>query len=99
MLKVTELKSAEGTQLILEGKLLGPWVDELQSCWSGCATRQGGAPVRVSLKDVSYLDARGRDLLKRMEREGAKLVEASDFIRHVLSNGGSDGQISAERNS
>lgn len=100
MLKVTQTDDKAGTTLILEGKVLGPWVDELQSCWSGQATHQDGNPIRVDLRDVSYVDARGRDLLNRMASEGAVLVEASDFIRYVLgSDGAGDGLGSGKRDS
>jgi len=86
MLRVTRNDAESGATLMLEGKLSGPWVDELQKYWA--ASRQ--APIRVSLKEVTYVDGRGRDLLIRMEREGASLVEASDFIRHLLSENVAD---------
>jgi len=85
MLRVTPTDTKEGTTLILEGKLSGPWVDEVQECWTGYATPGHQAKIRVNLREVSYVDGRGRDLLIRMEREGASLIEASDFITHLLS--------------
>lgn len=88
MLRVTRNDAENGATLMLEGKLSGPWVDELQKYWAAYAMRP--EPIRVSLKEVTYVDGRGRDLLIRMEREGASLVEASDFIRHVLSENVAD---------
>lgn len=87
MLRVTTTDTNEGTTLILEGKLSGPWVDEVQKCWAGYAMPRSQTTIRVNLREVSYVDGRGRDLLIHMEREGASLVEASDFIRHLLSEG------------
>jgi hypothetical protein len=80
MLRVTRKNNPSGATLMLEGKLSGPWVDEVQKCWAECA-----APIQVNLRDVTYVDGRGKDLLIRMEREGVLLVEVSDFVRHLLS--------------
>ena len=80
MLRVTRKDNPNGTTLMLEGKLSGPWVDEVQKCWAGCQLL-----IQVNLRDVSYVDGRGKDLLIRMEKEGASLVGVSDFIRHLLS--------------
>jgi ABC-type transporter Mla MlaB component len=78
------MDNEEGATLTLEGKLSGPWVDEVQKCWTGYVTRVSRVPIQVNLREVSYVDGRGRALLIRMEREGAALIEASDFIRHLL---------------
>ena len=84
MLRVTRTDGNEGTTLKLEGKLSGPWVEELHMCWTNLSAEKHQNAVRVNLREVSYVDNRGRDLLIQMEREGALLVEDSDFIRHVL---------------
>jgi ABC-type transporter Mla MlaB component len=70
--------------LKLEGKLGGPWVDELQNCWKDIAAGADGKAIKIELRGVSYVDYRGRNLLLRMVREGAALVECSDFIRQIL---------------
>ena len=85
---------------MLEGRLFGPWVDEVQKWWAEYALRRGAIPIRVNLREVSYVDGRGRDLLIRMEQEGASLVDASDFIRHLLrENAADEGQSSMPRKS
>jgi ABC-type transporter Mla MlaB component len=77
---------ASGSPILkLEGKLSGPWVDELKNCWKIIAHRTNRKGIKVDLQGVSYLDNGGRDLLLRMEREGASLVECSDFIRQLLN--------------
>jgi hypothetical protein len=81
--------------LRLEGKLGGPWVDELQNCWKDVAAGAHRKAIKVDMRGVSYVDHRGRNLLLRMEREGAALAECSDFIRHTLD--GNDGHKNAAR--
>jgi ABC-type transporter Mla MlaB component len=82
MLRVTPMRVQKKAMLKLEGKLSGPWVDELQRCWT--SLKQEESPISVNLQEVSFLDGRGRSLLLRMEREGAHLVECSDFIGNLL---------------
>lgn len=65
-------------RLVLEGKLAGACVDELDKCWQ--QTSSNGAPLLVDLTDVSYVDERGKQLLKRMHDHGVKL-----FSRRLLS--------------
>ena len=46
--------------------------------------RKNGTPIKVNLREVSFLDPRGKSLLLRMQREGVSLVECSNFIRQLL---------------
>jgi len=83
MLRVTPIKVRGAAILKLEGKLCGPWVDELEHCWTNLQ-RKNGTPIRVSLQEVSFLDPRGKRLLLRMKRQGVSLVECPHFIRELL---------------
>lgn len=72
MLKITTRTDATGTIFELEGKLAGPWVQELEACWKrGVITDQ---PVRVRLKTVTFIDSAGGELLAEMYRQGVELV-------------------------
>jgi ABC-type transporter Mla MlaB component len=79
VLKIT-VESAEGTTTFrLEGKLTGPWVQELERSWHAATVNCGGKCVKVDLSDVTYVDAEGQRLLSRMHREGVRL-QASDIL-------------------
>ena len=72
MLKITtQIKPAE-TILEVEGKLAGPWIEELANCWR--KARNSDRPVKVMLCAVTFIDDKGRDLLVEMYRQGAKLI-------------------------
>ena len=88
MLRITWI-DAEGSDsnrtLKLEGKILGPWVDEL-----GRACEVSGLPqhcLRLDLAAVTFVDSIGLKLLDDLLRQGATIVGCSDFIS-VLLNGG-----------
>jgi len=73
VLRISVEEDSGGFSLILEGRLVGPWVDELHKV---CEHR--GAPakhlqVTVDLCGVTSMDARGQALLDRLLQRGATL--------------------------
>jgi hypothetical protein len=86
VLRITIQTSSPVVLLKLEGSVKGPWVDELRKTWLTSAKMAGGEPVSIDLGAVSFIDARGRDLLLQMQREGIALKGASGFLREVLED-------------
>jgi hypothetical protein len=72
MLKITTRSDPTGTSFELEGKLAGPWVEELAGCWREAASSERSA--RVLLCAVTFIDDKGRALLVEMYRRGVELV-------------------------
>jgi len=72
MLKITTQIGARGIIFELEGKLAGPWAQELEGCWRKAADSH--RPVRVLLCAVTFIDDKGIDLLAKMYHQGAELV-------------------------
>ena len=89
MLRVTTIEANGSATLKLEGELCGPWVDELRQCWLSLAPEKRSSSLHIGLRDVSYLDDDGKHLLLQIQREGASLVGASGFLRHLLYDDGS----------
>ena len=83
MLKITTLTNAESTALKLEGRLAGLWVQELERCWDSVVDTTTNHPLTVDLSAVTYVDSDGKDLLKKIHRQGAKLV-ASGCLTNCL---------------
>jgi anti-anti-sigma regulatory factor len=83
MLKITTLIHAESTTLRLEGRLAGPWVQELERCWMSTVGTRKRHPLSVDLSAVTYVDSDGKDLLKKIHQQGAKLV-ASGCLTNCL---------------
>lgn len=73
MLKITPIINDNGQQtLVLEGRLVDPWIAELEKAWSDVRQGSGVAPVSIDLKDVTAISVKGEALLRRMMSEGAK---------------------------
>jgi hypothetical protein len=83
MLKITIHDTPEALQLQLEGKLSGPWVAELESCWRTVASTMSGRRLAVDLRDVTFVDNAGRYLLALLHHSGAEL-EAGDPMMQAL---------------
>jgi anti-anti-sigma regulatory factor len=84
VLRITIQRANDVVLLKLEGSVKGPWVDELRKAWLKSAKMADGEPISVDLDAVSFIDARGRELLLRMQREGIGLKGGSGFLRQVL---------------
>lgn len=85
MLKITTLTNAESTTLKLEGRLAGPWVQELEQCWDSLVGMMTNHPLSVDLSAVTYVDSGGKDLLKKIHRQGAKLIASGCLTSCIVS--------------
>ncbi|HEV3220156.1 MAG TPA: hypothetical protein VGZ48_10325 [Candidatus Acidoferrales bacterium] len=83
MLKITASRNESGPVLILEGKLAGPWVDELEASWQSEKAQSPG--LSVDLGGVTFVDADGRALLKRIHQQGGKLLAKGCLIRAIVA--------------
>jgi ABC-type transporter Mla MlaB component len=84
MLKITATDSEHQRTLVLEGKLLDPWVAELERMW-GEAHQAERRKIVVDLKDVTAISQRGENLLYRMMAEGATFLCCRGVLtRHVV---------------
>jgi anti-anti-sigma regulatory factor len=73
MLKITIHNSTNAATLNLEGRLAGPWVEELERSWRAVKDDSAEKPVIVDLCEVTFVDAEGRKLLSSMYEQGARL--------------------------
>ena len=84
MLKITLHDSAGELRFHLEGRLSGPWVEELRQCWQTAASTTGGRITVVDLCDVDFIDPAGQRLLSEMHAHEVRLVAATPLIQAVV---------------
>jgi hypothetical protein len=83
MLKLTNTDQNQTVTLKLEGKLAGPWVQEVNRVWDDTArTRRGG--YVIDLRSVTFIDNPGRALLATMSRHGAQLIATDCLTRNIV---------------
>lgn len=73
MLRITIHNEAETTRFVIEGKLAGPWVEELKKCWLAALCDEPCPPLLVDLSAVTFIDLEAITLLTEMSRHGARL--------------------------
>jgi outer membrane protein len=84
MLRITVQDSPQASTLKLEGKLAGPWVQELEQSWTAAAASAPDRPVVVDLEQVTYIDCAGKYLLARMYGRGVKLLACSPLNSAIV---------------
>jgi anti-anti-sigma regulatory factor len=87
LLRITIQNDQGVTQFILEGKLAGACVCELEKCWQNSIVKQSPAQVVIDLTNVTYVDNSGRELLSQMFQEGtrftARLLMPKSIIQEI----------------
>jgi len=84
MLKITLENGLQPATIKLEGKLSGPWVDELARAWDKFAVEKPGTTLTVDLSGVTFIDAAGRKLLSSMVDHGAELRAAHLMTKYIV---------------
>jgi len=84
MLRITVHQDDNSNVVLLEGKLIGAWVDELRAAWAKVQSKCRGQTTRVSLTAVSGIDSAGRRLLTEIYSAGGILVGSGLFARALI---------------
>lgn len=82
MLKITTAFDRERATLELEGKIAGPWVQELRDCWQRATS--GDRRINVVLKQVTFIDGAGKQLLAEMHQQGAVLAAEGCMTKAIV---------------
>jgi len=84
MLKITITETPTEKRWILQGRLVGPWVDELRTAWKKMHRSQDVRACIVDLNNVTFIDKFGERLLRAISRKGAQLIASGMYTKHVL---------------
>lgn len=87
MLRITIHDSARELRIKLEGKLSGPWVEELRQCWRTASSTTAGRTTSLDLSEVDFVDADGQSLLSDMHLQGVRVDAATPLIRALVDEG------------
>lgn len=90
MLRITQHRCRKTLRLVVEGRLEGAHVIELENCWQP-TTSTAGAPVVVDLTGVTFIDRGGKQLLIRMHGQGVKLIATGIMTKQIVEEVVRDG--------
>src|SRR5262249_22852257 len=85
MLRITTHDHPGALTFQLEGKLAGPWVQELEDCWQRSVASQRKPVLRFDLTGMTYVDAAGKRCLAARHTEGAEFVACGCLMRAVVA--------------
>jgi anti-anti-sigma regulatory factor len=89
MLRLTRTSDRNRTQTIkLEGRLSGPWVEEVRNACAAGAQSAGG--IGLDLSALTFVDAAGRELLHGLIARGVEVVALSGYVAELLRSTGAE---------
>jgi len=85
MLKITGQRDTalQGVSLVIEGRLAGPWVEELKTYCRVVVENQQQCTV-IDLTGVTFIDAAGKALLARLWQDGVELRASGCLTRCIV---------------
>ena len=84
MLRITTTSDGNTDTLKLEGKLVQPWVAEVEKTWKNLQKTARQRDLVVDLNAVSSIDNDGKRLLRQMHMVHAEFLADGPFLRHML---------------
>lgn len=84
MLKISILDTPSQRQLVIEGKLIGPWATELTSVCRQAIAGLNGRALVIDLKGLTAITEDGENVLLELIKEGASFRSCGVFTKHVL---------------
>jgi hypothetical protein len=85
MLRITTHDTTGSLIFQLEGKLVGPWVQELEQCWRTTVADRHRSVIRVDLAGLMRVDDHGKELLTAMVVQGAELVATDCWMKAIVA--------------
>lgn len=84
MFKITTIDTRSERRLVVEGKLIEPWVAELQKTWTAASENLDGRKLVIDLSNATVIGRDGEEALFELMRRGAKFSCCGVLTRYVL---------------
>jgi anti-anti-sigma regulatory factor len=85
MLRITIHDCPRVLTVLLEGRLSGAWVQELERCWQHARDGPSESTLRVDLTGVTSIDDAGQAWLASMHRTGAEFIAPDCLTKGIVS--------------
>jgi hypothetical protein len=84
VLRITVQQSTQEVTIKLEGRVAGPWVEELHRTWISLAPSLGSKPVCVDLCGVTFVDVAGKHLLRSIWKNEVRFLADTQMTKHLV---------------
>ena len=95
MFKISRVDTPNQLRLVLEGKLIAPWADELKATCERALAQLNGRELVVDLKCLTTISQQGENLLVELMELGVKCrgrdLFTKQFLKHLAQRLRSNG--------
>ncbi len=84
MLKISIVESRKQRRLVVEGRLVAPWSDELKTASERAGSGLDGRDLVIDLKSLTTISQEGESLLMELMKRGVRLRGCGVFTNEVL---------------
>jgi hypothetical protein len=84
MLKISTIDRRLERRLVVEGRLVQPWIGELRKTWRAAGQDLQGRKLVIDLSNATVISKEGEDALLELMREGAKFSCGGVLTKYVV---------------
>jgi len=98
MLRITVQDGEKNQTIKLEGKIVGPWVEEFERTYQSVVPSLGGKKLHLDLRGVGFVDAKGRGLLREIyQKTRACFLADSPLTRYFVEDAVRESQKNGQK--
>jgi hypothetical protein len=84
MLRISTIETGSERRLVVEGKLVPPWIDELRQAWRQAGEALQERKLVIDLSNATVISPEAETALLELMQEGAKFSSEGVLTRYVL---------------
>jgi len=84
MFKLSTIDTEGQRTLVIEGKLVSPWTEEVESAWRVARKDLDGRKLVVDITNVTLINRDGEKTLLSLMRDGARFTCVGVLTKHML---------------
>jgi hypothetical protein len=84
MLKITVADTRTQRRVVLEGKLIAPWVAELRTAWIAAHADLRGRELVIDMANITCISPEGETVLLELMEKGTRFRCRDVFTKHVV---------------
>lgn len=84
MLRISAHSDSNVTTLLLEGRIGGPWTDELNRAWEELRPQLGDGVLTLDLRNLTFCDEAGKQVLRAIVTEShAEILTDTPWTQYL----------------
>jgi anti-anti-sigma regulatory factor len=84
MFKISTVDTRSKRTLVVEGTLMGPWVDELRTTCVCASQTLGERELVIDLSNLTFISREGEDAIFDLMKKGAKFSRGGILASYIL---------------